>query len=71
MFDKIISAVDARGRGLLYTGIPDCFVKIYQTEGVLGFYKGVTANYMRLAPHGVCTLMFWDILKDWHQKYLK
>ncbi|KAK5645393.1 hypothetical protein RI129_006693 [Pyrocoelia pectoralis] len=56
--------VDASGRGLLYKNIPDCFRKIWKTEGFLGFYKGLTAHYMRLAPHGVLTLVFWDSLKN-------
>lgn len=58
--------VDDLGKGLLYKNIPDCCIKIWRTEGPLGFYKGVTANYMRLAPHGVLTLVFWDWLKDLH-----
>lgn len=45
-------------------------MKIWKTEGFLGFYKGVGANYMRLAPHGALCLVFWDILKDIHIKYL-
>lgn len=45
-------------------------MKIWKTERFLGFYKGVGANYMRLAPHGALCLVFWDILKDFHLKYL-
>ncbi|KAB0795463.1 hypothetical protein PPYR_12302 [Photinus pyralis] len=57
-------AVDEIGTGLLYKNIPDCFRKIWKTEGVFGFYKGLTAHYMRLGPHGGLTLVFWDSLKD-------
>ncbi|XP_065173330.1 solute carrier family 25 member 35-like [Atheta coriaria] len=63
--------VDINGKGLLYTGIIDCFVKIWRTEGVLGFYKGVGAIYMRLAPHGALCLVFWDLLKDAQSKYIQ
>ncbi|KAB0789996.1 hypothetical protein PPYR_12301 [Photinus pyralis] len=56
--------VDEIGTGLLYKNIPDCFRKIWKTEGVFGFYKGLTAHYMRLGPHGALTLVFWDSLKD-------
>lgn len=63
--------MDANGKGLLYNGILDCFYKIWLTEGFLGFYKGVTANYMRLAPHGALCLVFWDMLKDLQETYLK
>ncbi|KAJ8943470.1 hypothetical protein NQ318_006322 [Aromia moschata] len=62
--------VDAKGKGLLYTGILDCFFKIYKTEGLLGCYKGIGANYMRLAPHGALCLVLWDILRDLQLKYL-
>lgn len=61
--------VDANGKGILYRGITDCFIKTWQTEGTTGFYKGVSANYMRLAPHGALCLVFWDILKEMKSKY--
>ncbi|KAF5292634.1 hypothetical protein FQA39_LY13967 [Lamprigera yunnana] len=56
--------VDSNGAGLLYKNISDCFRKVWKTEGFSGFYKGLTANYMRLGPHGALTLMFWDYLKE-------
>ncbi|XP_968348.2 solute carrier family 25 member 35 [Tribolium castaneum] len=62
-------ATDAQGRGLLYKGITDCFIKIYKCEGIPGLYKGIGANYMRLAPHGALCLIFWDVLKDLQKKY--
>ncbi|RZC42729.1 solute carrier family 25 member 35 [Asbolus verrucosus] len=61
---------DAQGRGVLYRGIGDCFVKTCKSEGFFGLYKGVGANYMRLAPHGALCLVFWDILKDLQRLYL-
>lgn len=67
----MVLAVDANGKGILYSGIIDCFHKIWQTEGFVGFYKGVTANYMRLAPHGALCLVFWDMLKDLQLNYIK
>ncbi|KAK7481419.1 hypothetical protein BaRGS_00027375 [Batillaria attramentaria] len=51
---------DARGRGLLYRGVIDCFLKIFRTEGIWGFYKGWTACYFRLGPHTTLSLVFWD-----------
>lgn len=62
--------VDQHGKGLIYNGIMDAFIKIGKKEGFMGFYKGVTASYMRLAPHGALCLVFWDILKDLHEKYI-
>lgn len=62
--------VGADGKGLLYNNIGDCFVKIWKTEGFFGFYKGIGPNYMRLAPHGVLCLVFWDLLNEAQRKYL-
>lgn len=58
------TAVDANGRGLLYSGILDCARKITKTEGLLAFYKGMGPSYFRQAPHTVLLLIFWDMLKD-------
>ncbi|XP_068082248.1 solute carrier family 25 member 35 [Anabrus simplex] len=64
--------VDAEGRGLLYKGVPDCFIKIWKKEGLHGFYKGFVPSYARLGPHTVLCFVFWDALKsiehDYHQK---
>ncbi|KAJ8968663.1 hypothetical protein NQ317_009739 [Molorchus minor] len=62
--------VDAQGRGLIYKSTLDCTIKVYRAEGFLGFYKGIGANYMRLAPHGALCLVLWDILRDLQIKYL-
>ena len=52
--------VDGRGRGLLYGGIADCSRKILRAEGVAGFYKGFTASFLRLGPHTVLSITFWQ-----------
>lgn len=52
--------LDAGGRGLLYSGVVDAFIKIFRTEGLWGFYKGWAASYFRLGPHTVLSLVFWD-----------
>lgn len=55
--------VDANGRGLYYNGLVDCFVKIMKKEGPWGFYKGWGPSFLRIAPHSVLSLMFWDQLR--------
>lgn len=52
-------------KGLLYTGISDCFRKIMQTEGPLGFYKGVSASYLRVGPHTILTFLFWRQIRKY------
>ncbi|XP_029434818.1 solute carrier family 25 member 34 [Rhinatrema bivittatum] len=55
--------VDEMGRGQLYRGFLDCFLKISGKEGFLALYKGITAAYIRLGPHTILSLLFWDELR--------
>lgn len=61
--------VDANGKGLLYNGIADCVVKIWRIEGFMGFYKGLIPNYLRLGPHTVLCLVFWEKFKLIQKSY--
>lgn len=61
---------DATGKGLVYRGVADCFIKTFRAEGLWGFYKGWTVCYFRLGPHTTLSLVFWDefrklYYKDW------
>lgn len=51
------------GKGLVYTGIFDCLVKMFRTEGFLGYYKGLSASFLRLGPHTVLSMLFWQLLR--------
>ena len=61
---------DTQGRGLNYRGVTDCFQKMLQTEGVLGFYKGVGASFFRLGPHTVLSLVLWDQIRNFYNKMI-
>lgn len=61
---------DAQGRGLLYRGVVDCFIKMWKTEGIHGFFKGFMPNYTRLGPHTVLCFVFWDALREVRSKYM-
>lgn len=37
-------------RNPAYSGMADCARKIAQTEGLLGFFKGVNGQWMRIGP---------------------
>ncbi|KAK8782293.1 hypothetical protein V5799_016364 [Amblyomma americanum] len=37
--------------------------QVAKTEGFMGFYKGVTASFLRLGPHTVLSLVFWSELR--------
>uniref|UniRef100_A0A8C8AV35 Solute carrier family 25 member 34 n=1 Tax=Otus sunia TaxID=257818 RepID=A0A8C8AV35_9STRI len=49
--------------GTLYRGFLDCILQISSKEGLLGLYKGIGAVYLRLGPHTVLSLFFWDELR--------
>lgn len=55
--------VSATGKGIYYSGVIDCFVKILKAEGVRGFYKGFWPHYIRIGPHSALVLLFFDELK--------
>ncbi|KAF5278785.1 hypothetical protein FQR65_LT15513 [Abscondita terminalis] len=61
--------VDRNGRGILYKNYADCVLKVCQSEGIFGLYKGFWAGYLRLGPHTVLSLVFWDQLKNIHKEY--
>lgn len=64
-------AVEKNGKGKHYNNYVDCVTKIYKTEGISAFYKGVGAIYFRLGPHTVLCLVFWDVFKDLFDKMVK
>nr|XP_025046335.1 solute carrier family 25 member 34 isoform X1 [Pelodiscus sinensis]XP_025046336.1 solute carrier family 25 member 34 isoform X2 [Pelodiscus sinensis] len=55
--------VDERGTGKHYRGLLDCFVQIFRKEGILALYKGIGPAYLRLGPHTILSLLFWDELR--------
>lgn len=55
--------VNLSGKGLLYTGPINCFYKIFQKEGLWGFYKGWGPVLFRIGPHTVLSLVFWTEIR--------
>ncbi|KAL1138211.1 hypothetical protein AAG570_009902 [Ranatra chinensis] len=62
--------VDCHGKGLLYSSYMDCVKKMWYTEGFQGFYKGIIPCYMRIGPHTVLCMVFWDQLKQLQSKFM-
>lgn len=54
---------NANGQGIYYSGVIDCFAKTIKTEGLRGLYKGFWPHYVRLGPHCLLVLLFFDELK--------
>lgn len=61
--------VDGKGKGILYRGILDCSLKILRAEGLSGFYKGFSASYLRLGPHTVLSILFWQTFRKRYVEY--
>jgi hypothetical protein len=49
---------------MLYSGFIDCTKKIYRNEGIRGFFKGLTAQWVRLGPFTIIQLMVWEKLRN-------
>ncbi|KZT30777.1 mitochondrial carrier [Neolentinus lepideus HHB14362 ss-1] len=59
---------NGRRVGSLYKNPIDCLWKTFKAEGVLGWYKGSTAHFMRIAPHTIITLTANDLIINLYKK---
>lgn len=59
----------ASGKGVLYSGVMDCCLKIVKAEGLLGLYKGFWPTYYRIGPHCMLCLFFFDEMKLARDKF--
>ena len=50
-----------------YNGILDCVNKVYKKEGLRGFYRGISGNYIKAFPNGAIQFYTMECLT----KYLK
>ncbi|OQS07417.1 carrier superfamily protein [Thraustotheca clavata] len=45
-----LQAQGMKGRHVVYTGMRDCLVKIVQSHGISGLYRGILPNFMKSVP---------------------
>ncbi|TIB62326.1 hypothetical protein E3P77_03857 [Wallemia ichthyophaga] len=57
--------------GQFYKNPIDCLYKTVKAEGVTGLYKGTSAQFLRIAPHTVCCLVFNDLVCGWYSGFKK
>ncbi|XP_015606817.1 solute carrier family 25 member 35 isoform X2 [Cephus cinctus] len=62
--------VDKTGKGQLYNGLLDALIKISKKEGFFGLYKGVFPTWMRIAPHTVLCLVFYEQINGFYVKLI-
>lgn len=43
-----------------YKSSLDCIIKIYKSEGILGFFRGVIPNSLKVAPHAAITFLVYE-----------
>ena len=45
-----------------YSGVIDCIRKVFQQEGVQGFYRGCATNLLRTTPAAVITFTSFEMI---------
>jgi len=45
-----------------YTGVTDCIKKVFQQEGIPGFYRGCATNLLRTTPAAVITFTSFEMI---------
>ncbi|KAI5709427.1 hypothetical protein M8J76_013766 [Diaphorina citri] len=71
IINTFAASVDQHGKGLLYKSYMDCVRQTFKQEGIQGLYKGILPCYLRIGPHTVLSLVFWDMLRGIQAKYSK
>ncbi|XP_065040194.1 nicotinamide adenine dinucleotide transporter 2, mitochondrial-like isoform X2 [Musa acuminata AAA Group] len=51
-----------------YVGVMDCIRKVYQKEGIPGFYRGYVTNLLRTTPAAVITFTSYEMI---HRRLLQ
>ncbi|KMT08234.1 hypothetical protein BVRB_6g142510 [Beta vulgaris subsp. vulgaris] len=51
-----------RNREVHYSGVVDCVRKVFQAEGLAGFYRGCATNLMRTVPNSVITFTSYEMI---------
>lgn len=54
-----------------YTGVMDCISKIKRAEGLLGFYKGVAPNVIRVLPGTCITFLVYETVSAWCRNHAR
>jgi len=57
------------GQVARYTGISDCFVRVYTEQGFKAFWRGNFTNVIRYFPTQAFNFAFKDTIKSWFPRY--
>lgn len=64
----VVKGVDS-GKVKKYTGIGDCFTRVFKEEGITAFWRGNFANVIRYFPTQALNFAFKDTYKRWLNPY--
>lgn len=53
----------ARNSEVRYAGVIDCVKKVFQKEGLPGFYRGCATNLLRTTPSAVITFTSYEMIR--------
>ncbi|MCL7038823.1 hypothetical protein MKW94_026048 [Papaver nudicaule] len=53
-----------------YTGVVDCVKKVFQCEGIAGFYRGCATNLLRTTPAAVITFTSFEMIQRFLHRVL-
>ncbi|KVH88146.1 Mitochondrial carrier domain-containing protein [Cynara cardunculus var. scolymus] len=75
-YEKIKSYLAQRDQGQVrnpeihYKGVADCVKKVFQKDGLPGFYRGCATNLLRTTPSAVITFTSYEMIKRFLQHIL-
>ncbi|KAI6686160.1 hypothetical protein NL676_032073, partial [Syzygium grande] len=59
-----------RDSEVLYAGVNDCVKKVFQKEGISGFYRGCGTNLLRTTPYAVVTFTSYEMVHRFLQQII-
>ncbi|ETW06291.1 hypothetical protein H310_02583 [Aphanomyces invadans] len=59
-----LQAQGMAGRPVVFTGMTDCFVKILQSYGLRGLYRGIVPNFLKSVPAISISYAVFETVKD-------
>ena len=60
----------AKNVGVQYAGVIDCTKKVFQKEGIPGFYRGCATNLLRTTPSAVITFTSYEMIHRFLQRVI-
>ncbi|KAH9626836.1 hypothetical protein KSS87_002481 [Heliosperma pusillum] len=66
--EVVRTRLQEQGQEMRYSGVFDCLRKVYQSQGIPGFYRGCATNLLRTVPSAVITFTSYEMIKRFLQQ---